>query len=61
VIDDDELAAVIAAAHALLQPPVPAPPMAESRWRRAARLAVRDASVATGAGPSRWKFGARLT
>ena len=62
MIDDDALAAVIAAASALLRAPVPASPVTTSRWHLAARATAADLSTVRSADSriARWKAAARL-
>ncbi|GAC1408805.1 MAG: hypothetical protein NVSMB64_17390 [Candidatus Velthaea sp.] len=59
---DDQLAAVIAAASALLRANAPAPGPSVSAWKLAARLGPLDAPLARIAARSnsRWNAGARV-
>jgi hypothetical protein len=57
---DDELAAIIAAATALLHAQAPAAAPAMPRWRLADRLALGDAGAARAAsGTTRWNASGR--
>jgi hypothetical protein len=62
MIDDDALAAVIAAATALLQPHPTPPATPVARWRFANRLPAPDARTArdTGSRNSLWKTSGRI-